>query len=290
MHLDNVKSIVESIIFAADHPVSIERLREVLGDDAPAVKDMEDVLESISEKFQDPNTGIEIRRAQGGYQFCTKALNAEWVRRFLETRPFRLSRASLETLAIVSYRQPITRAEIDQVRGMDSSHLLRTLMEREIVKMVGKADVPGRPVQYGTTPKFLELLGLDSLSDLPPLSELKELEGDTPEAIQDPIEARLEDFTKDKVQAAESVRQLDQQLGDITDIIKSTRKPSDEIFESREQAEIADENSEAVAAFQVLSRFWKRKKKAAKSEEESTENPPPVASEEAPPSESSTGN
>ncbi len=179
MELDILKSAVEAMLFIADRPVTVERLMEVFGEEGPSPKEVAEVLKGLKEKYEEPSYGFEIREAQGGYQFSTKIPNATWIQKFQQTKPFRVGRSTLEALSIIAYRQPITRAEIDAVRGIDSSHLLRTLIERGLVRMCGKAEVPGRPVQYGTTPKFLETVGIQSIAELPPLTELSELSGDT---------------------------------------------------------------------------------------------------------------
>ena len=175
MELERLCSALESMLFAAEHPVGIERFKAAFGETPPTDESISEALAAIQARYLSPQFGFELRQAQSGYHFVTKAENAEFLRTFLSQKPFRLSRSALEVLAIIAYRQPITRAEIDSVRGIDSSHLLRVLIERDIVRMGGKAEVPGRPVQYGTTPRFLEIVGLSTLNDLPPLSELEQL-------------------------------------------------------------------------------------------------------------------
>lgn len=118
---------------------------------------------------------MEIRRVAGGYQFCTRPDLAAWIRRYRAGRPPALSAAALETLAVVAYRQPVTKAEIDAVRGVDAGGVLKGLLERKLIRIVGRKEVPGRPILYGTTKRFLEVFHLKDLSELPTLEEMRAL-------------------------------------------------------------------------------------------------------------------
>jgi segregation and condensation protein B len=257
MEMEILTAIVEAVLFVADKPVSLERLKQVFTDEErPADDAIAAALTALQERYQSGAHGFELRAAQGGYHFVTKMENAEYIRRFQASKPFRLGRSALEVLAIVAYRQPITRAEIDQVRGIDSSHLMRTLMERGLVKMGGKADVPGRPVQYGTTARFLEVIGLASLAELPPLSELDQLQGNT----EDPIKKLEENL--DRVMAvsrAENEAAPDDEAGliEIDTLIQSAHEVK-EVFASADHAEVAQENEAALAAFQAAARQFRR--------------------------------
>lgn len=265
METNRLASVVESILFASDRPVSIARLQEVFGENAPSEGDFNEAVFQIKQRTQDENCGFEIREVHGGFQLVTKPQNVEWVQKFLESKPFRLGRSSLEVMAIVAYRQPITRAEIDQVRGIDSSHLLRTLMERGLVRMTGKADAPGRPVQYGTTDKFLETIGLKSMADLPPLSELEELQGDTKDPLKS-LEEGLDRLVTEEPETIQITAEQDQKgLEELSHLIDSARQGSKEVYASPVHAEIAEANEQAVAATSSQPRF--RKKKSQASEE-----------------------
>lgn len=261
MEINGITTAIESILFAADKPVSTARFLEVFSDLNPKKEDIENALAFLQKRYEANEYGFELRQAQGGYHFTTKPQNADWVRKFLETKPFRLGRSSLEVLAIIAYRQPMTRAEIDAVRGIDSSHLLRTLMERGLVKMAGKAEVPGRPVQYATTPKFLEVLGLDDLAHLPPLSELQQLQGDTEDPIKT-LEKGLDRFITEELSDQEEVGNLELQQGldEFSNLIQSADRSQDEVYESKEHAEVARANQEALRAFQETTPYRKRKK------------------------------
>ena len=164
-------SIVESLLFAADRPLGFSLLAELTGE--PEVAKIRQAVAALEEHYA--ARGIQLTSVAGGYQFRTSPANASWVQKLLAQKPVRLTRAQLETLAIIAYRQPITRPEIDQIRGVDSGGTLKTLLDRLLVRMLGKKEEPGRPILYGTTKEFLEFFNLADLKDLPTLREFHEL-------------------------------------------------------------------------------------------------------------------
>lgn len=166
-----IKPIVESLLFAAGAPVSLRRLAEVIG---VAQADIKPALALLEEDYATPGRGIFLAEVAGGYQLRTVADYVEYVKTLIREKPNRLSRAALETLAIIAYRQPITKAEIEAVRGVDVDGVLNSLLTKKLIRVMGRKDVPGRPWVYGTTPQFLELFGLSDLSSLPPLPEIHE--------------------------------------------------------------------------------------------------------------------
>jgi len=171
---ENLKAVVESLLFAAGEPLSLNRLAAVL-DEAPK----EALRQALAELAADCNRegrGIVLAEVAGGYQLRTAKEHAPWVRKLLAARPPRLSRPILETVAIIAYRQPITRPEIEQLRGVDSGAVLDSLLERRLIRVAGRKEAPGRPQLYATTPEFLETFGLKDLDSLPDLSELREVE------------------------------------------------------------------------------------------------------------------
>jgi segregation and condensation protein B len=165
------KPILESLLFVSDSPVRLETLIKVLPE-----SNKEAILEGIHRiqtEYEDPTKGIELVEVAGGYQFRTKPFWAKWVSRLKKIKTVKLSQSALETLAIIAYRQPVIRPKIEEIRGVDSGWVLRTLLEKGLVRMMGRKDLPGRPIVYGTTQAFLELFGLNSLSDLPALKEVQ---------------------------------------------------------------------------------------------------------------------
>lgn len=178
MEKERIKSILESIIFVSDEPLPLNRLAQLIEHDDK--KELRAILDEMKEESSTRGGGFELVEVAGGYQYRTVPDNAQWVAKLFAEKPQRLTRASLETLAIVAYKQPITRQEVERIRGVDSGGVLKTLLERNLVKIVGRQDVPGKPVLYGTTTEFLEFFGLKSLADLPPLRDIAEL-GDAAE-------------------------------------------------------------------------------------------------------------
>ena len=166
-----MQSIVESLLFAADKPLTLKQLADLLGETELArVRAAVAAVELANE-----SRGFQLHQVAGGYQFRTNPENANWVQKLLASKPVRLTRAQIETLAICAYRQPVTRPEIDEIRGVDSGGTLKTLLDRSLIRIVGKKEEPGRPILYGTTKEFLEFFNLRDLKDLPTLREFHEL-------------------------------------------------------------------------------------------------------------------
>ncbi|MFO8061230.1 MAG: SMC-Scp complex subunit ScpB [Bacillota bacterium] len=160
---------VEACLFAAPGPLSVEEMAEAV---QVQPDEMEALLYDLRERYDVPGSGVQLLAVAGGYQLRTRVEYASMVERILTPRSEQLSAAALETLALIAYRQPITRPEIDHVRGVSTSHLLRRLTDEGLIRVVGRKDVPGRPKIYRTTERFLEQFGLKSLESLPPLPEL----------------------------------------------------------------------------------------------------------------------
>jgi segregation and condensation protein B len=172
MEEERLKAILESLMFAAGEPVSLARLAAVL-DNVPR----DAIKKALGEMVAGYGArGVVLEEVAGGYQLRTPKEHALYVRKLLAAKPPRLSRPLLETLAIVAYRQPVTRPEIEQLRGVDSGGVLDTLLERRLVRIAGRKEAPGRPIMYATSPEFLEVFGLRDLDGLPDLEEFKELE------------------------------------------------------------------------------------------------------------------
>ncbi len=174
MDEERLKAVLESLLFASGEPVSLARLAAVL---EPAAKEaIRKALAELKADFHRQGRGVMLEEVAGGYQLRTPREHALYVRKLLSARPPRLSRPMMETLAIIAYRQPITRPEIEQLRGVDSGAVLETLGERRLIKIAGRKEAPGRPIMYATTAEFLQTFGLRDLDSLPDLSELREVE------------------------------------------------------------------------------------------------------------------
>ena len=173
LSLIRLKSVLESLLFLSDKPLTSARLAEVLKE--ADEQEILAALKEMQEERRNESSGLELSEIAGGYQYRTKADNSPWIFQLNKARPVRLSRAALETLSIVAYRQPVTRPEVDQIRGVDCGPVLKNLLERNLVRILGKREEPGTPLIYGTTKDFLEFFSLRNLSDLPTLREYKEL-------------------------------------------------------------------------------------------------------------------
>ncbi|MDP2839667.1 MAG: SMC-Scp complex subunit ScpB [Syntrophales bacterium] len=167
-------AIIEALLFASEAPLTVERIVETLSD--PEKKEIVSLLEGLIREYDARGGGICLREVAGGFQFRTRTDLSPWVRKLKIGRSALLSTAALETLAVVAYRQPLVKAEIDRIRGVDASGALKGLLEKKLVRIVGRKDVPGKPIIYGTTRKFLEVFNLKDLSELPTLRELRDLQ------------------------------------------------------------------------------------------------------------------
>jgi segregation and condensation protein B len=167
-----IESVIEAVLFTTDEPVTGARLVKIA--DLSSTKQVSDAVKLLNERYEESNSAFRIEKIAGGYQMLTHKIYNNWLRRLVRVRTeSKLTQASLETLAIVAYKQPIIRADVEAIRGVSSGEMIRGLMSKGLVKIAGRAQVLGRPMQYGTTRKFLETFGLNSLRDLPKADELK---------------------------------------------------------------------------------------------------------------------
>jgi segregation and condensation protein B len=208
----HLKSILESLLFAAGEPVSVARLAAAV--EGVSRADVQQALAAIARDYGGQGRGIVLEEVAGGYQLRTPKEHAHYVRKLLAARPPRLSRPLLETAAIIAYRQPITRPEIEQLRGVDSGAVLETLLERRLVRIAGRKEAPGRPMLYATTQEFLEVFGLKDLESLPDLKEFREIEQAVEQANTPPVES-IETHPEDAAaaQASQSVEQSGEEPG-----------------------------------------------------------------------------
>tara|TARA_R110001592_G_scaffold65634_5_gene201320 strand:+ start:80650 stop:81435 length:786 start_codon:yes stop_codon:yes gene_type:complete len=186
MSQPTIEHIVEAALLAAGRPLTLDRLRELFDEGRePSLDELRAALTRLALHYE--GRSIELREVASGWRLQVREAFSPWVGRLWEERPQRYSRAMLETLALIAYRQPVTRGEIEDVRGVAvSSHIVKTLLEREWVRVVGHRDVPGRPSMYATTRQFLDHFNLRSLSELPPLADIRDLDHMEPElGLQD---------------------------------------------------------------------------------------------------------
>jgi segregation and condensation protein B len=167
-----LETVIEAVLFASDEQLNPKRLVEIA--EAGSVKDVKAAIKSLNKKYKQSNHSFRVEKISGGFQMMTLSAYNPWISKLIKVRSDnKLSPAALETLAIVSYKQPIIRADIEAIRGVASGEVLRSLMFKGLVKIVGRAEILGRPMLYGTTKKFLDVFGLASLKDLPKIEELK---------------------------------------------------------------------------------------------------------------------
>ena len=250
--VDNkVKMIIEGLLLAAGRPLPLESIAAVFNEEErPENDELLGVLARIDEECGD--RGFELTKVASGYRFQVKQELAEWVGKLWEERPPRYTRALLETLALVAYRQPITRGDIEEIRGVAvSSNIIRTLLDREWIRVVGQRDVPGRPSMFATTKQFLDYFNLESLQQLPALSEIRDIDGgakdlgfeaelaaarvlEMPENAEDDASIELSDDEKAEMLAEEEAIALSQ-------------KPLDEILHPNGRPELQDEENDEEA-------------------------------------------
>jgi len=183
-----LKSILESLLFVSTEPLILDPLVSVLtlpGQEPVDRPRVLEVLQKLQEEYCEMGRGLQLVEVAGGYQLTTRPENAPWIKQLHAVRTAsRLSRPALETLAIVTYRQPVTTPEIEAIRGVDCSGVLKTLLERRLVKIVGRKEAVGKPMLYGTTQEFLQYFGLRDLSELPPLKDLEEVAQELPDLAE----------------------------------------------------------------------------------------------------------
>lgn len=200
METSQLKNIIEAALLAAESPLTVEQMMRMFGEttESPGKEDVKQVIEEIEQECA--SKGYELKRVASGYRFQTHPDIQPWLSKLRVERPPRYSRAFLETLSLIVYRQPITRAEIEDVRGVSiSSSIFKVLLEREWVKIVGYKELPGKPAMYGTTRKFLDYFNLASLSELPPLAEIREIDDMHPELA---FETAEQTITEDEPEPA----------------------------------------------------------------------------------------
>ena len=180
MELKQIKNIIEAALLAAGEPVTIKMLKNIFAEQELTHNDIAKALEQLQHDYKD--RGIELKEVASGFRLQTKTTLQPWISKLWQEKPKKYSRALLETIALIAYKQPVTRGEIEDVRGVAvSSTIIHTLMDRDWIRVLGYRDVPGKPAMFGTTKEFLDYFNMKSLQDLPTLAEIKDLETLIPE-------------------------------------------------------------------------------------------------------------
>ena len=255
LNKDSLCGVIESIVFVSDRPVKIQKIRGKIDHEKKIpLRAIQEAIERLQENYEQSHHGIRLMEVGEGFQFRTKATYAKFIRNLYKSPSLVLSPIALEVLAIVAYKQPISRAEIDKMRGVDSSHLLRALMDKRLVRLNGRSDDIGRPVLYGTTGEFLEMFNLPRLEDLPPLHELESLAdnqdvGDISD-IKELIHSSREfhdKFNFDELEELDELTETIKQINPNTTFTKSIKE------EDRKRKESRD--AEGKSAFDLLEEF-----------------------------------
>jgi segregation and condensation protein B len=229
---ERIRTVVESVLFVADRPLTVDQLYEATAIERSLIQE---ALEKISGAHRDGIHGIVLYEVAGAWQFRTDPHSSEYVRRYLRVKPQRLTRAAVETLAIIAYRQPVTRPELEEIRGVDCGAVLKALLDRKLVKILGKKEEVGRPILYGTTREFLEFFALKDLSSLPTLREFHELtqehqeivekESAPPPPLKGVVEALADPEFQKKIEKSEAATEAAlQELEAAMDVADQTQK------------------------------------------------------------------
>ncbi len=183
--MEDIKNIVESLLFVAETPLSVEHFKNAIPESE--TDQIKQAILALKKEYELKNGGFLIHEVAGGFQFRTRPEYKEWIRRMLQPKPPKLSKPAMETLAIIAYRQPILRSEMEHIRGVNSGNSIRILLERKLIRVLGRREIPGRPLVYATTKKFLETFDLIDLKGLPSLKEIDELESQSGKLLQQEI-------------------------------------------------------------------------------------------------------
>ncbi|MDR1103996.1 MAG: SMC-Scp complex subunit ScpB [Endomicrobium sp.] len=208
MEISEVKKILEVLLFVSDKPLSLKELRDIIKADVADISNLEDILKELKDEYVTLNKPYEIKFVADGWTFATKPEYSPWIKKLLKEKTvLKLSPAALETLAMIAYKQPITRAEIDEIRGVESSGVIDTLLERKLIKIVGRKEALGRPLLYGTTQDFLKHFGLTHLSELPLIEDMPKEIQETDNLPEPELPFNTKDIEQnDTVKSTEIVR------------------------------------------------------------------------------------
>lgn len=248
----HLKSVLESLVFVAEKPVTAHQLAKVAR--AP-IKEVKRILADLQTEYH--GRGLQLEEVASGFQFRSAPGNAPFVRDLVGKKPQKMSRAQIEALAVVAYRQPVTRPEIEEIRGVDCGHALKFLLERDIVKVLGRKEEPGRPLLYGTTPKFLEMFSLSSLKDLPTLHEFSELTEESRALFEKKTGERLDNmsFESPDAESQEAAHGQDDAWDAVSDeeLAELARRADEEESQQANNAETVEEPSAELAEVVVAS-------------------------------------
>ena len=224
--MENIKHIIESLLFVADEPLTVDKIKSIITD--AETKEIRDALTELATEYDARRGGFYLDEVAGGYQIRTRPEYNEWIRKLVQPRPLRLSKAALETLVIIAYKQPIIRSDVEHLRGVDCGGVLRVLLERKLIRVLGRREIAGRPLIYATTKRFLEVFDLKNLKDLPTPKEIEELGASLSESegsayFESDEETENENETFGEPDAADETSPTDDDTKGLSDQHKTTR-------------------------------------------------------------------
>lgn len=251
LNADTLCGAIETIIFMSDKPVSIQKIKALIDEDMP-LKVIHEALQRLQAEYEEKHHGLRLLEVAEGYQYRTKATYSKYVQDIFKINSLVLSPTALEVLAILAYKQPVSKVEVDKIRGVDSGHIVRALMDKRLVRVVGRSDELGRPVLYGTTPEFLEVFNLPELSALPPEHELDEMSrvssvgkiADIKTLVHEGDKAR---FKFDEVEELDLLSESIKNISSETDFTASLKV--------EEKKRLSTEGVEIKSAFDLLEEF-----------------------------------
>ena len=256
MPIEKLKAIIEAALLASERPLTVDRILALFeSEDSPSRDDVKQALVDLGNDCAD--RGLELVEVSSGYRYQVRQEYGEWINRMFEERAPRYSRALLETLALICYKQPITRAEVEDVRGVAvSTNIIRTLLDREWIKVVGHRDVPGKPALYGTTHKLLDDLGLKKLDQLPPLAEIRDLDKIPGELELIPQKEANGDA--DAAELSEGNEQTDVVIGSLTvaeenNVVEAGDSDGEPVEEALDDASVTEETESPPALAKAAS-------------------------------------
>lgn len=240
----HLKDIIEALFFVAGRPVTVKEIEEILANAPLRIPgrrpEIEEALELLAKEWEQRGGGLHIVSVAGGFEFRTKPEMAPWLSLLFPAKPQRLSTPAIETLALIAYRQPMTRNEIESLRGVDSSGILKTLMEKRLIRVVGRKEEPGRPLLYATSKEFLELFELKDLNDLPPLSELEAKVQALSGKEKEPERLDLSDLTETSVDFSDLDEKDREILGGLERSLQDLKSVEKEVLASEPEPEVPE--------------------------------------------------
>ena len=248
MNQEQLKNIVEAALMVSEKPVSLTQLSAIFENesDIPEKADIKAAIDQIAEDYK--GRGIELNEVASGFRVQVNSDYADWINHLFDDRPPRYSRALLETLAIIAYRQPMTRAEIEEIRGVSvSSNIIRTLQERNWIRVVGQRDIPGKPELLATTKEFLDYFNLKKLSELPSLAEIKDFDQINPdlfEELEKEAKVQVDKAAADRLEVAKLESNVEQVETDGTESISEDEANADDI--SKESRNVVSDEDNVV--------------------------------------------